>query len=180
APALPLDPPAPPGCHLPPLPDGTAAAAHGAALAIAVGPKSGADRLDWRWHRGAPATTDFGDPTATTDYRLCLYDGTSTLIASALAPAGARCGRKPCWSATRTGFHYADARAATGVADVTLAGTGGTTCKLAGKGASVGVPTLPASTPLTAQLVNGDGTCWTATFSSPRKRTSHLLKAVSD
>src|SRR5262249_40011063 len=114
-------------------------------------------------------------------FRLCLYDGTPALIASVLAPGGGRCGRKPCWSATRTGFHYADARAATGVADATLANSAnGTTFKLAGKGASVGAPALPASTPLTAQLVNGDGACWTATFTSSRTHTSHLLKAVSD
>ena len=59
-----------------------------------------------------------------------------------LAPAGTTCGKKPCWSATKTGFRYADgARASTGVAAATLStGASTTTCKLAGKGASIGVP----------------------------------------
>jgi X-Pro dipeptidyl-peptidase (S15 family) len=177
---LPPDPAEPLGCDLAPRTGCTAASAHGAALAIAVGPRGAADRLDWRW-RGA-ASADFGDPTATTDYALCVYDGTAALIASALAPAGTTCGKKPCWSANRKGFRYADdARASTGVGTVALStGVAATTCKLAGKGASVGVPALPASTPLTAQLVNADGTCWTATFTSPKKSSPRLLKAVSD
>jgi hypothetical protein len=145
-----------------------------------VAPRGAGDRLDWRW-KGA-ASADFGDPTASTDYALCIYDGSAALIASALAPAGTTCGKKPCWSTTKTGFRYGDGgRASTGVATAALStGTSATTCKLAGKGASVGVPALPASTPLTAQLVNADGTCWTATFTSAKKTTARLVKAVSD
>jgi hypothetical protein len=177
---LPPDAAEPIACDLALRTGCTAAAAHGAALAIAIGPRGSADRLAWRWHGAASA--DFGDPTATTNYALCLYDGASALIASALAPAGSTCGKKPCWSANRKGFRYADeARAGTGVATVALStGVAATTGKLAGKGAFVGVPELPASTPLTAQLVNADGSCWTATFSSTKKSSTRVLKAISD
>jgi hypothetical protein len=34
--------------------------------------------------------------------------------------------------------------------------------------------------PMTVQLVNGNGACWSAAFGSARKNGPHLLKAVSD
>jgi len=139
------------------------------------------DRIGWRWH-GASGGAGFGDPTTTTSYALCVYDAANALVASALAPAGASCGKHACWAKTKTGFRYADRRAATGVRALALATRGDeTTCALVGGGSRTGVPATAAqTTPLTVQLVNGDGTCWTARFGSARKRGDRGLKATSD
>src|SRR5216110_3545184 len=70
------------------------------------------DLVSWKWAKG-PVTPngEFGDPTTTTAYTLCIYDessGTPTLALSATAPAGGTCGPKPCWAVTRNGFRYAN------------------------------------------------------------------------
>ena len=70
------------------------------------------DRLLWKWQKGAATTVaDFGNPRVNTAYGLCIYDGSSTLIASATIPAGGTCNAKsprPCWRASRNGFRYVD------------------------------------------------------------------------
>jgi cysteine-rich repeat protein len=47
-------------------------------------------------------TADLGDPTADTDYTLCLYGGTDTgpppVLLRAAMPAGSTCGDEPCWT----------------------------------------------------------------------------------
>jgi hypothetical protein len=53
---------------------------------------------------------------------------------------------------------------------------------LKGKGEPLALPTLPiASLPLTVQLANGVGTCWSATFASDvRQNDEGGFKAKSD
>jgi hypothetical protein len=48
------------------------------------------------------------------------------------------------------------------------------------KGANVGSPTLPATPPLVAQLVNTDtGACWQSTFTTTRQnRHDHVVAAI--
>src|SRR6185436_12006294 len=47
------------------------------------------DRLSWKWGKGsATAKGDFGIPTQTTDYQLCIYDGNGELVLAARAPKG--------------------------------------------------------------------------------------------
>ena len=49
------------------------------------------DQMQWKWTSGAATTTaEFGTPTGTTGYVLCLYDGT-TLISSTTIPAAGSC-----------------------------------------------------------------------------------------
>jgi hypothetical protein len=186
-PADPVLPPAedePLGCDLAPRTGCTTpAAARAATLAVRVGKRGALDRLDWRWKSSATTPAVFGDPTASTAYALCVYDGQNRLVSSAIAPAGATCGRKPCWSTTGSGFKYADGRrAATGVRTLALAsGSGETSCAVASQGTRLGVPALPVDAmPVGVQLVNADGTCWTSSFATAKKHTSTLLKATSD
>jgi predicted acyl esterase len=181
APAEPVLPPAdddPFACALAPRTGCTAPAAPRAAtVAIGVGARGALDRIDWRWRSSAAAPAAFGDPTAATTYALCVYDGQSRLVASAVAPAGG------AWAATGSGFRYAGGkRPTTGVRTVALENGGGeTSCKVSGRGTRVGVPGLPVDPlPLTAQLVNVDGACWTSTFAAAKKQTARVLKAVSD
>jgi hypothetical protein len=172
----------PRGCDLAPRTGCTTPAAGAATLAIRVGGRGARDRLDWRWRSSAGAAAVFGDPTAATTYSLCVYDGQSRLVASAIAPAGGTCGTKPCWSTTDSGFEYADTRrAATGVRTLALAsGSGETSFAVASRGVRLGVPALPVDTlPVVVQLAN-DGTCWTSSFTSAKKHSDSLLKATSD
>jgi predicted acyl esterase len=144
-------------------------------LAIGVGGRGDQGRL--AWHAATPAA-DFGDP-GTAGLALCVYDGGARLIAAALAPSGASCSGKTCWTASATGLRYLDRHAHTGVRAVTLR-TGGTdtSLRLAGGGPRLGVPVLPVSAlPLTVQLVRDAGSCWTASFAAPRRNTSRTLRA---
>jgi hypothetical protein len=69
----------------------------------------GNGKLSWKWASSATvAATDFGDPTGSTAYAVCLYDAAG-LIETATVPPGGTCGTKPCWKALGTvGFKYAD------------------------------------------------------------------------
>jgi hypothetical protein len=124
--------------------------------------------VDWRWIDGAPTSkADFGDPLASDDYALCIYDATSSLVASATVPAGGLCGAQPCWTDKPTGFAFRD-KQPTGDRMLSLKGgaAGRTTIAFKGSGASVAVPAIPLAQPLTVQL-HGAGACWEATYSAP-------------
>ena len=61
------------------------------------------DKLIWKWLKG-PLTVqgDFGDPTATADYTLCLYAGPGAALAlEASLPAGGTCAGSDCWAFDR-------------------------------------------------------------------------------
>lgn len=72
------------------------------------------DRLLFRLHGAVgPGATDFGDPTADTDYALCVmmfddWDAFYRLVLTVQIPAGGTCGTTPCWKATPKGFGYHD------------------------------------------------------------------------
>jgi len=60
-------------------------------------------------------------------------------------------------------------------------GEGSARIVLTGRGAGLPLPELPLLTPVTAQLVRGDGGgCWDATFSTARKNTATRFKARAD
>ena len=140
-------------------------------------PGERADRLVWKWQKGAAtAKGDFGAPLTTTDYETCVYDGTGTLIARACAPAGGLCDGKPCWREQRRGYKYRKR-------DLTPSGTkntlqidlkegldGKAKITVKGKGGNPVIPALPVAQPITVQIVNGGGACWEATFTAPAKQ----------
>lgn len=146
----------------------------------------GRDKLLWKWLRGqSTMLADFGTPTATADYALCLYGGPAmTLLpggqvsvphsATAWAPRG------------QAGWSYTDtAAAADGVHRMTLKGSddGRSKIVLKGKGASLPDPALPISPtsfPLVVQLLNDEtSTCWESTFTAGdvTKNVAELFKA---
>ena len=57
------------------------------------------DQVLFKWLKGDIDATDFGDPTASTDYTLYVSDANKVLV-SAPAPAASTCGSNPCWSFT--------------------------------------------------------------------------------
>src|SRR2546427_629260 len=103
------------------------------------------DALLWKWAGGAATTkADFGNPVATTNYQLCLYDqsgATATLRLASNVPAGGTCGARPCWTGTTTGFVYADpALTPDGLATISERGAGAGAAKLLIKGEGTNLP----------------------------------------
>jgi len=133
--------------------------------------------MSWGWAKGAATMIgDFGTPTLTTDYRLCVYDGADVLIMNMLAPAGGVCDGKPCWKATRLGFRYKNKAALpNGIRTISLASgiAGKARITIRGKGSSLMIPTLPlvqTPNPVRVMLINDEtSACWIASYSAPPK-----------
>lgn len=137
------------------------------------------DRLQWSWTKGAAtALADFGDPTTTASYRLCVYDedaGVPQLVASSGIAAGGTCAGKPCWRAGNTGFRYRDASAAVeGVRQVVLkAGAAGRSkIQIRSQGSKLALPSLPFAqdAKATVQFKSSTGECWEAEYSPQAQR----------
>lgn len=133
------------------------------------------DQLKWTWSKGnATVISDFGDPLATSDYFLCVYDGSSR-VSSTTLPAGGTCDGKPCWSKVKTGFTYKnkllmpDGGAS---AKLTAGATGKATVTVLAKGVALETPDPRAFTgPIRVQLQSsGGGACFESVFSAPFKK----------
>jgi hypothetical protein len=169
------------GCRKPIMPKGSL-------LSIKKGTTPSKDRLQWKWAKGElTAKGDFGIPTETTNYELCIYDGNDDLLLSARAPAGQTCRTnelRDCWKENTKGFRYVDRDLTPdGLQQVALkAGpTGKAQMGVKGRGANLQAPTLPLSNlPVRVQLVNGGGACWEATYTSTFQNTAKTFKAKSD
>jgi hypothetical protein len=162
------------GCKLP-------AFAEKATLQLKEGATEAKDQLQWKWSKGAVTLkTEFGDPTSTTAYRLCVYDGTS-LILSAAIPPGGTCDGKPCWKSKPKGFDYKNKSGAPdGIAQMKLQEglvAGKAQIQVKGKGALLDDPAFPLAQPITVQLFNGDGVCWEATYGAPAQKNVGPPKA---
>jgi hypothetical protein len=141
------------------------------------------DRIVWRWDKGeSTPLSEFGDPTSTTDYALCVYDavgGTPTLVSETLIPAGGN------WTPLQRGGHrYKDkARARDGVRRVLLkpGDTGKARIVVRGKGENVQLPLMPLQqqSEVTVQLVN-ENACWEAAYSTYVSRDADRFDARSD
>ncbi len=125
------------------------------------------DTMTWTWTKGSATTqAEFGDPTDTAEYTVCVYAGTaSSLIGQATITASAS-----RWKRTASGYRYHD-RAATadGITRVALRGNAldKSAATVKGKGANLPDLPLPVTPPLTVQLINGDdGLCWGATYTA--------------
>ncbi|MCC6764317.1 MAG: cellulase family glycosylhydrolase [Deltaproteobacteria bacterium] len=150
------------------------------ALAMTDATPDAKDRLRWSWIDGAAATTpDFGNPSASTAYRLCVWDetaGVPRLVGSLGVPVGGTCDGKPCWRATSTGFRYRDPGAASdGIRQIVLkAGAAGrSNIQVRGQGSALALPPLPfaQASKVTVQLRNDSSpSCWEATYSAPARR----------
>jgi len=154
----------------------------------------GIGRLVWKWTRGESVSlSDLGDPAATlNDYALCLYSsvGGALLETELLAPAGGGCGRVGdaggirCWRPLGTkGFKYSRRdRHPDGVTPIKLLSGPDDRAKVVAKARGLLFPTpvLPHSLPVTVQLQNADGRCWTASYGTARRNDAVTFKAVSD
>jgi len=143
--------------------------AQASSLNIHDRPSDRGDRLSWRWvHGAATSMNDFGSPTTTTDYELCVYDGNGRTIARGGIPPGGNCGsRRPCWRSNATQFTYLRP----GHSSMALRLKAGPDDKAQivahGTGVGLDLTALPATQPVVVQLKNSDGKCWEATFTAP-------------
>jgi hypothetical protein len=126
---------------------------------------SAKDKLVWKWLKGAATTqADFGDPTATADYTLCIYTGgVPAPVMEAQVPAVAN------WSAISTkGYKYMDkSKTADGIMKIILKGGDAGKAKAMVLGKDANLPIAPGLLPLdvsaniTTQLSNSDNSnCW--------------------
>jgi len=137
------------------------------------------DSISWTWTHDALTTkADFGDPTSTDGYALCVYDGAARLVLQASAPAAGVCATsasssrtKPCWSESTSGFRYLDrALTPSGLQQLQLKGgaaAGSARITVHGKGTLLETPTMPLLQPVTVQLRSGNGRCWEARYDAP-------------
>lgn len=174
--------PAPdPGCRQP-------AQANKAVLVLKNKSPDTKDGLLWKYVKGAATVTaDFGDPLTATGYSLCVYDSSANAqpLMLAMAPPGGTCAGKPCWKTIKGGFKYKDKELTPDGLQFILekSGIAGKSKLIVkGKGANLGMTTLPLTTPVTVQLKRNDTptTCWQATYSTSLKNLPEQFKAKAD
>jgi hypothetical protein len=131
------------------------------------------NNLGWTWKGEQTLLDELGDPTTSSSYRFCAYDGNDQVILALVATAAADCGTKPCWKGSSKGFSYKDRLGvAGGLTDLKLkeGADGKASLKLKAKGAGLSFPVLPLVQlpgPVRALLLNEEtNACWTAVFSS--------------
>jgi hypothetical protein len=144
------------------------------------------DRVRWKLARGAASTpADLGDPTAGTDYELCIYvevGGACTLVVHPDALAGTG------WQKRRNGFAFTAPDFATnpnGIRRVRLrtGPAGKSSVLIRGRGDLLGLEALPLpdGASLLVQLHNGADRCWSTEFGQPPfERTDRRFKDRSD
>jgi cysteine-rich repeat protein len=130
------------------------------------------DKVVWKWIKGqSTAQADFGVPTGTTQYALCIYNGTaSALVADYTVP-----GDSVKWSPISTkGYTYTDSSGAEdGITKVTLKGSTSnkSKCLVKGKGTDLADPDLEAlddNNLVIVQLVNDStSVCFESRFEQP-------------
>jgi cysteine-rich repeat protein len=86
-------------------------------LLVKDGDTAKKDKIIWKWLKG-PQTdhADFGDPSSSDDYLLCVYDrsaGSPSVALAARLPFGGVCNGKPCWKqlgreTAPKGYRYLD------------------------------------------------------------------------
>ncbi len=139
-----------------------------------------ADRLSWSWRAGPVSPRDdFGDPTATDGYRLCLYED-GALLGSFPIP------QSRYWTSRNDGFAYDNPGGSTGgITSLRLKEglvDGKARIGMKGSGESLALPDLSQiSGVVEVQLRNDDDFCWGAVFSPPfLKQRAGRLAAISD
>jgi hypothetical protein len=104
-----------------PQPQTTCRAAEQGVLLWKSSDDDGRDKMLWKWIRGASTTgDDFGDPTTSADYALCVYAGTPGSLLGSLEVAA----NGSTWRALgAVGYTYSDPSGAGGVQKIKLKGS---------------------------------------------------------
>ena len=155
----------------------------------------GGDRLRWGWIGSIAPSDDFGDPTTTDDYAICIFDESGpnpSLVLRSHIPAGGTCDGRPCWQQRgavpgRVTVTYKNRNATPeGIAGVTLKRSGDPSDPVArivvsGNGSLLALPAAvtPLPVPLRVQLGNAAGRCWAATFTTPKLNDGRKFRATA-
>jgi hypothetical protein len=131
------------------------------------------DRLVWRCIEENPANPpDFGDPTSTTSYALCVYDGSRRVSAVELYGAQAKWGAIP-----DRGYKYRARKNPPGGIQSIFLKSGPTrrvSLAVNGKGENLPDMTLGLAPPIKVQLISSEGGCWESVFTDEDVIASHL------
>ncbi len=179
-------------CPLTPAPGCSATAPGTKSRLRIVDGRGGHDRISWQWVSGAGIdASEFGDPSTSTNFVLCLYDSSGNapaLVWEKDVEAGVLCGdvpwRTPCWETASDEFNYKDTRLSRGaVKRVRLRGGSSRKGRIEflAKGPTLAPPVLPLSqaTSVVVQFHNLEqGSCWNATYTEARQNTDRRFKAV--
>jgi hypothetical protein len=146
-------------------------------MIVRENPNPARSRWSWKWKGGSLDAADVGDPTASADYAVCVYDATGFLV------GGQVFGGAPEWRPNNRGFEYKDKLLSRHGFQKIKIRTGspslGAYVQAKAKGTGIGNPTLPVTTPIVAQLVNLDtGKCWASQFTSTRINLNNRVIAV--
>jgi hypothetical protein len=168
------------GASCPATPRGGCAASTAGKLVLKDFADDNFDKLVWKWKNGTLNGGDLGAPHQQTDLAVCIYDANGSLVGGAV-PRGADVSGVAAWRVLSAGAKYTDAAgAASGITKVKVvpgAGSGQILAK--GKGAGLGMPALPATLPLTAQLVNLDNNvCWETPFAAAKVNVAGKVVAA--
>jgi len=153
----------------------------------------GGDRLRWGWIGSIAPSDDFGHPTTTDDYALCIFDESGpnpSLVLRSHIPAGGSCDGRPCWQQrgavpgpVTVTYKNRDATPE-GIAGVTLKRSGDPSdpvarIRVSGNGSLLALPAAvtPLPVPLRVQLGNAAGRCWAATFTTPTLNDGRKFRA---
>jgi len=167
-----------------------ASSPRGSRLTVKNGP-GGKDRLIWSWSGAATLAADFGNPTASGGFTLCLYDKVGADLRlvfemDALGAVTCNAAGSACWSTTASGFRYKDGSNRNGATKVFTATAGSGESgrfRVTGTGPTLALPTLPLalSPQVQTQLINtATNACWTATYSAAVRNDTSQFKARSD
>ncbi len=124
------------------------------------------DRFSWKWKNGpAMSSADFGMPTTTTDYTLCVFDQEDSRVLGSLEiPAGAG------WTSAPGGFQYKSKVPGVGSLKVQLrasAGSPKSKIQVRAKGPDIGYPSAfelgqGLFRGIQVELRADNGKCWTS------------------
>src|SRR6185503_4501648 len=101
--------------------------------------------------------------------------GGSTLVGENPIPAGSQ------WTTTPTGWRLRRYPPVTpggiGMVQFKLGGAGHSKISLKGNGSLLAPPSIPLTTPVTAQLISSGGDCFGATYATPATNSGSNFKA---
>jgi hypothetical protein len=154
------------GCQYTGAPSNSCTTATRAVLKIRDASADSGDSVKFLWKGGPSLVPDMGNPTQTTTYELCIYDGRGVQMAMSVPPGSG-------WSvlgstASPKGYKFKDNSASND--GVKLIKTKGSNLdkaqvKLVAKGSALpDTEDLPLQYPVTAQVYASDGMCWDAEF----------------
>lgn len=145
------------------------------------------DSFLWKLVKGplVDKAADIGDPSASDDYVLCLYDEAAMipeLVSEMDIESGGNCYVKPCWSDKGTTFLFKHKAGVVSSASLGAGEPGQSKVLVKAKGAfrAPGLP-LNTDTKVSVRLHNlGNGKCFAADYSAPTTNSATFFKGTSD